>query len=98
MTFKDGNLPSVWEEVHALQGLRQTPQREERLIQGKTHLYQRYRWLTDIDYRATSLNWIECQETVTTDEKVTTTRFVHLTHLKTDATTVAALSRAGRLR
>ncbi len=98
LTFKDGNLPSVWEEVHALQGLRQTPQREERFIQGKTHLHQRYRWLTDIDYRATSLNWIECQETVTTDQKVATTRFVHLTNLKTDATTVAALSRAGRLR
>ncbi len=56
LTFKDGNLPSVWEEVHALQALQQAPQCEERRLQGKTHLHQRYRWLTDIDYHATELD------------------------------------------
>ncbi|MCP4937239.1 MAG: hypothetical protein GY927_24285 [bacterium] len=98
LTFKDGNLPSVWEEVHALQALREAPQCEQRCQQGKIHLHQRYRWLTDIDYHATQLNWIECQETETTEKESTTTRFVHLTNIKTDATTVVALSRAGRLR
>ncbi len=98
LTFKDGNLPSVWEEVHALWRLQTAQQREENRLQGQTHIHQRFRWITHIDYQATRLHWIECQETVTTANKQTPTRFVHLTNLEPHAGTVTALSQAGRLR
>jgi len=98
LTFKDGNLPSVWEAVDALQKLAAAAQREDKRIQGQERIQQRFRWLTQIDYHATRLHWIECLETVTTDQEQTTTRFVHLSSLEPDTACVAALSRAGRRR
>ena len=81
-----------------MQTLAAAPQREDKRIQGQERIHQRFRWLTQIDYHATRLHWIECLETVTTDKQQVTTRFVHLTNLEPDSACVAALSRAGRLR
>jgi len=96
VTFKDGNLPSVWEEVHALAA----HQRCERRRQGQTMIEQALRWVTDIDYHGHRLQWLQCQETLTPTEtgESTSSRFVHLTNLAVTAATVALISRTGRLR
>jgi hypothetical protein len=100
LTFKDGNLPSIWEEVQALRPLGPTQQRRERRIQGSERIEQRFHWVTDIDYRGHRLQWLECLETVGPLDSAERTdrRFVHLTDLEVSAETVALLSATGRLR
>ena len=96
VSFKDGNLPSVWEEVHALP----VHQRGEWRWQGQTLIEQAFGWVTDIDYHGHRLQWLECQETLTHTEtgESTSSRFVQLTNLEVSAATVALISRTGRLR
>ena len=100
LTFKDGNLPSVWEEVRALLPRCPDQHRRERRIQGQEQIEQQFRWVTDLDYHGHRLQWLECQETVThlKSGQATGTRFVHLTNLELSAATVVVLSRTGRLR
>ena len=100
LTFQDGNLPSVWEEVQALRPLRPGQHRRERRLQGAERIEQAFHWVTDIDYHGHRLHWLEGIETVTDLNRTaqTTHRFVHLTNLAVTATTVALLSRTGRLR
>lgn len=100
LTFKDGNLPSVWEEVRALRLLCLDQHRHERCFQGQARIEQDFRWVTDVDYRGHRLQWLECLETVThlNSGVQTTTHFVHLTNLEVTTTTVVGLSATGRLR
>jgi len=100
LTFKDGNLPSVWEEVRALLPLCPDQHRHERRLQAQQRIEQDFRWVTDIDYHGHRLQWLECLETVThlNSGEQTTTRFVHLTNLELTATTVVVTSATGRLR
>ncbi len=100
LTFKDGNLPSLWEDVRALQPLCPDQQRRERRLQGQQRIEQQFRWVTDLDYHGHQLQWLECQETVTSlkSGERSRTRFVHLTNLELSTATVVILSRTGRLR
>ncbi len=100
LTFNDGNLPSLWEEVRALLPLNPDQHRHERRIQGPARIAQDFRWLTDLDYHGHRLQWLECVETLTPSQcgESTRSRFVHVTNLAVTAATVAMLSRTGRLR
>jgi hypothetical protein len=100
LTFQDGNLPSVWEEVQALRPLSPGQHRRERRIQGAERIEQVFHWITDIDYHGHRLHWLEGIETISDlhNAEPTTRRFVHLTNLTVTATTVALFSRTGRLR
>jgi len=100
LTFKDGNLPSVWDEVQALQPLSLAQHRRERRIQGAERIEQRFHWVTHIDYHGHQLQWLECLETLThlDSAEQTDSRFVHLTNLEVTANTVVVLSATGRLR
>jgi len=100
LTFQDGNLPSVWEEVQALRPLRPGQHRHERRIQGAQVIEQAFAWVTDIDDQGHRLQWLECLETVSHRESTEQTerRFVHLTNLAVTAATVVVLSATGRLR
>jgi len=95
VTFKDGNLPSVWDEVNALLPRCPAHHHHERLLQGQHRLARHYRWLSDIDYHGHRLHWLECQETIDQDAPK---RFVHLTDLRPTRATIATLSASGRLR
>jgi hypothetical protein len=64
VTFKDGNLPSVWEEVQALQALNPLQHRHERRYQGQRRIEHTFRWLNDLDYRGHRLHGLECVETL----------------------------------
>jgi hypothetical protein len=100
VTFKEGNLPTVWEEVHALQMMTPTTPLTHRRLEGQVEIIEQLRWLNAIDYHAHRLNWIECLETTTNTKtgESRCTRFVQLTDLLIDATTARAISRSGRLR
>jgi hypothetical protein len=105
VTFKDGNLPTVWEEVRELQPLQSQNTRQEVCYRpdGKT-VEQVFGWVTDVDYQGHTLNWLECKETIrptkleASEEPPKTTRFVHITDLLISAHNVADTSKTGRLR
>ena len=100
LTFQDGNLPTVWEDIQGL--LPRTPAQclHERRYHGTTVIDQTFRWLNHLDYRGHTGAWLECVEVVTPPKKgkPPQSRFVHLTNLTVTARTVRTLSRTGRLR
>lgn len=100
LTFQDGNLPSVWEEVQTLRPLSPEQHRRERRLPGSERIEQVFHWVTDIDYHSHRLQWLEGVETVSALESAeqTESRFVHLTNLAVTAATVSVLSRTGRQR
>ena len=100
ITFQDGNLPSVWEEVQALRPRAPGPCRYERRYYGATVIEQTCHWLNHLDYGGHTLAWLESVEVVTPGHghPPTQHRFVHLTNLTVTAATVVELSRTGRLR
>ena len=105
VTFKDGNLPSVWKDVAGLQPLQAGNTYSEvlRLPNGRT-IEQRFNWVTEVDYHGHTLNWLVCVETVspsasdTSETEPKATRFVHITDLPINTRNVAGTSQTGRLR
>jgi hypothetical protein len=107
VTFKDGNLLSVWEEVRSLMPLQRANTHQEVCHQpsGST-TEQSFRWVEGVDYQGHTLQWLECRETFTpkatadnaVDLPSKTTCFVHLTDLPVNWRNIAATSHCGRLR
>ena len=105
VTFKDGNLPSVWSQANELIALQPgNTHSEKRLFPvGKT-IEQEFRWVTGLSYHGHVLNYLECEETVspahsdTSQAKPQITRFAHITNLPVNGKNIAATSRVGRLR
>jgi len=105
VTFKNGNLTSVWEEVMELQLLQSKNTRLEICYRpdGKI-VEQAFQWVTGVDYKSYILNWLECIETIKptktdgADEKLKITRFVHITDLAINISNIVDTSRTGRLR
>jgi hypothetical protein len=94
VTFKDGNLPSVWEEVLCLKDITENNTRQSVVhTQGKT-ICQNYTWIGDLDYQGFPVNWYECKEQIGDQ----TTRFVYLSSLKADYYNIIELTEAGRMR
>ena len=105
VTFKDGNLPSIWQEVAGLTPLQLDNHHSEmiRLPCGKT-IEQEFKWVTGLNYHGHVLHWLECVESVslsnakTSEEKPKTTRFAHITNLPVNASNIVGTSRTGRMR
>lgn len=85
VTFKDGNLKSLWEDVE----LDLLISENMRTIVAKT-IEQVYRWLNKLNYQGIELSWIECLEK--------DFRFVYLTSLNADYHRTKDLCDSGRLR
>ena len=99
--FKDGNLPSVWEEVKSLLPLSGGFSSSQKCIPNATNWIMRtFRWIEDLDYKKHSIQWMECiQEMVhrKTGEKETN-RFVFLTNIEINADNIADMLMSGRAR
>jgi len=99
VNFKDGNLPSVHEEIRLLPGS-QTVKLEKVNVTRNTKVTQIYKWANDIDYNKTTLHWIECTETVwnINDKSETTKKFVYLTNIRISKENAEQVVFNGRLR
>ena len=98
-TFKDGNLPSVWDEINDLLPTMPDNHRQIRRHDKNTNLIQDYRWVTEIDYHGFKLHWIECLETKTTSEgEMHTTKFSQITNICPCYETICKLVTTGRMR
>jgi len=110
ITFKDGNLPTVWEEVYELQRVQTENQSQEtryRTDNKDSKTVQYFRWVDNIDYKGHTLNWLECLETKTwkvsdnssvAEAQNTTQCFVYLTNLSIDKQNISDTVYTGRLR
>lgn len=105
VTFKDGNLPSLQEEIKLLLPL--TKATAERTITEKhRRTTQAYRWINGLEYKGTTLSWLECKEETQTaihagnptTTATETTRFVHVTNLEVTRENAHLVSAGGRLR
>lgn len=99
--FKDGNLPSVWEEVGSLLPLAGAARScQKTSCDSLRWIIHSYRWIEDIEYQKHSIHWIECVlETVhrKTGEK-NSHRFVFLSTLEVNGENVKDIVMAGRAR
>lgn len=94
VSFKDGNLQSVWEEVRALKELSEENRRQITISEGGKKTVRTYTWINDIGYQCFILNWSECIEE--SDGKAT--KFVFVSSLKADWFIVTEITEAGRRR
>jgi len=104
VTFKEGNLPTIWEETRELQNYQIENQHQEfTIIPDKNTEEQLYRWVTKMDYHGHTLNWLECKETITRKNSKkepveTQCTFTHITDLPVSTGNIVLTSRTGRLR
>jgi hypothetical protein len=94
VTFKDGNLPSVWEEVLSLQKITDDNKRTRTIYQKGKQISHTCTWINEIDYCGFKLNWFECVEQV----GHSSTRFVYLSSVVVDYHTVLEMTESGRMR
>ncbi|SLM31267.1 transposase [Desulfamplus magnetovallimortis] len=100
VTFKDGNLPSVWEEVDVLLGKSTDNKRTLATTNSKHQVNIELCWINAIDYAGHKVNWIECIEYSRDIEsnETQTSRFVHLTNIEITWRNAPEVSQSGRLR
>jgi hypothetical protein len=100
--FKDGNLPSLWEEVDSLLPLSGGASSCKQNGCNSTHWIKRtFRWIKNLDYQKHRIHWIECVQTMIhrkTGEISETNRFVFLTNVDVNADNIADILMAGRAR
>ena len=94
VTFKDGNPPSVWEEVLAPKKMLPENCRQEIVHHPAGELRCDYGAVNDIAYETYTIHWFECLEH--TAEK--TKRFVYLSSEPIDYCNVLEATENGRLR
>ncbi len=104
VTFKEGNLTSVWEEVSELSILQHQNSHQEHIIRPEQGTEERhYRWVTGLTYQGYSLHWLECRETIMQTNKKGESEtidriFTHITDLSLNVNNIISTSRTGRLR
>ena len=99
--FRDGNLPSVWQEVESLCKIASASRCCQQQICDSTHCTTyNYRWISDIEYKKHNIRWMECnQEKVHKKNKdKEENRFVFLTNLDVNQDNIACIFMAGRAR
>jgi hypothetical protein len=94
ITFKDGNLPSLWKEVLVLKELEEENSRRHIIHKDGKNILHTYTWVRDLDCCGFAVNWFECVEEA--DSK--TTRFVHISSLEPDYHNILEMTESGRMR
>jgi len=99
VTFKDGSLPSVHEEMGLLPG--SAWRCRERFLAGKgKRTKQSFRWINGIGYRGFELSVAECKQTTvhTASRKTEENTFTHITDIPIDNSNYHLVSQGGRMR
>jgi len=94
VSFRDGNLPPVWEEVRILKELSEENSRQITNLAGEKKTVLTYSWVNDIDYKGFIPNRSECVGE--SDDKIT--RFVSVSSVGADYFVVTEITEAGRMR
>jgi len=99
ITLKDGNLPSVWEEVNSLLKITKDNKTTRHIIRPNKEITTTSKWINEIIYKTHKLNWISTEEETTTNKKRTKTqKFVFITSFKITEKNANQITEAGRIR
>lgn len=90
ITLKEGSLPTVWQEFHALRAM--TPQNRCAVIRDRDDARYEYAWVNDIAYGKRKLNVLECRWA---DPDGTAHLFVWVTDIRIDAENCDPLAQEG---
>ncbi len=98
VAFKQGNLPSVWEEVKLLTPI--TTDNVEHKISKDGKITEDYTWISNIAYDDHTIHWIECKEKKPPWPKNKTgiTKFVYLSSFEINQNNYREIVEIGRLR
>jgi len=99
VTFKDGNLPSVHEEINLLPST--AKQNGQRLMAGNKYATeQTFQWVNEINYHGFDLSVINCSEIKKwyKSDKKEEMRFTHITNIPINTSNYYLLSDGGRMR
>ena len=94
VTFRDGNLPTVWEDVLGLRKIAEENTRRDIICNRKKKILRDYAWINNIDYHGFELNWFECVENAGNEKK----RFVYISSFEADYRIVLEMTVSGRMR
>lgn len=102
VTLKDGCLPALQEEIKLLLPITNASLQHSTTEKNVTTT-QTYRWINELQHKNIILHWIECKEEIqttlnTSNQKIETTYFVHVTNLPITRETACLISEGGRLR
>ena len=100
VTLQDKNLKTLQEEIQWEKLIKPMQMSEIFRKENNHRITLKYQWLSNLEYKGQSLNWVECNEKTvnTATEKQTMQRFVHITNLEMDNKTCSQISHCGRLR
>jgi hypothetical protein len=99
LTFKEGCLKTVWQEIDLLRPLH-VGQRHERPIAktAKGWLTEQIHYINDLDYLKYKLHWVEYKSWYSDTPDKTQEYFSHITDVKMDEKTCWQTSQQARLR
>jgi len=99
LTFKEGTIPTLAKKAEEV--AKYNPQKKTDVhVAGKKRIEEFYSWANNLNYKSYKINWLECWETVTSQETEAPkiSRFVHLTDLAIETGNITLLSHNGRMR
>lgn len=105
ITLKDGNLPSVWEEIEFLKAIDCRLSFERFDIKPNQRISEQYYGYQDIDYKCNEVSVVEsiistkvikAQKECSNESEIA--RFVHITSFKLAKSILFKISQAGRMR
>ncbi len=97
VTIKDGNLPSVHQEIELLPDCAKKKARCN--CAGKDTLCeQNFSWINNIGYQGFELSVIDCEETTTNRASKEKKKFTHVTNIVVNTANCYGISGSGRLR
>ncbi len=105
ITFKDGNLSSVWEEIEFLRVIDGKLTSEIKRIKPNLLITEQYQAYQNIDYKQFKLNVVETLifekeiKVAKANQAISETlRFVHVTNFELKTSILSKISSAGRMR
>jgi len=98
ITLKDGNLPSVWEEVNLLSKITKDNKLTTNFVKPGEKTTTISKWINEIDYKTHKLNWIRTEESVTNEKGTKTQRFVFVSSFKITQKNANQITQTGRMR
>jgi hypothetical protein len=99
-TFKDGNLPTLREEINELKPYNREHQKKVNDRKGKIQTSGQHAWINQLAYRGIEVNWVQCVESQhnANGDLLGQTRFEYLSSEAMTDQTVTEIVKAGRLR
>lgn len=98
--FKEGNLPTLREEINELKTYNRGNQRKTEVRRADTKIINQFTWINQLDYRGISISWVRCVVSENDQEGILLkkTNFEYLASEPVTYQNVEEIVATGRLR